>query len=177
MVLLQAAPSWDLVITLVFVIGISYGFIILRDRVLVLLLSLYAGTALANTLAGPIQKFFNGDVALLNKLWVESSVSPFAIKMFVFAAAVVLICAKSGLAARRTGVSFFELAAYSFFSVCVGISSVFGFMEPDRLKLFTDSSKMASFIVNHQLLWIIAPFIILALLGGGYSRSSYPPEY
>ena len=84
MILLQAAPSWDLVIALAFVIGVTYGFIMLRDRILVMLLSLYAGIMVANLVAEPIQKFFSGDIALLNKIWVQSSASPFMIKTIIF---------------------------------------------------------------------------------------------
>lgn len=178
MILLQAAPSWDLVITLMFVIGVTYGFIMLRDRVLVTLLSLYAGFVVANLLAEPIFKFFNGDIALLNKLWVESSVSPFYIKTFLFMAVVLLIGAKSGLVGRRSGFSFFELAAYSFLNVCIGLSAIFSFMEPDKLKAYTDASKLAAAIVNHQNLWFIAPLIILLALGSTSHRSSrYADDY
>jgi hypothetical protein len=169
MVLLQAAPSWDLVITLAFVIGVSYGFIIMRERILVLLMSLYVGTTLSNALVGPIQKFFHGDTAILNKIWVESQMSPFMIKTLVFAAAVVLISAKSGLAGKR-GMSLIELAAYSIASVCIGIGSILSFMDPEKAATITQSSKLATLIVNHQMLWLIAPLVVLLFIGGGSIR-------
>ncbi len=179
MVLLQSAPSWDLVITLVFVIGITYGFIMLRDRVLVMLLALYAGTVIANTFAEPIHKFFNGDIAILNKLWVESSVSPFTIKVALFIAAILVFTAKSGLSGRRSNFSFFELGAFSFLNVCIGLSSIFSFMEPDKLTGYTNASKLASLIVQHHTLWYIAPVIILAIVGGGGrgGASRYADDY
>ncbi len=178
MVLLQAAPSWDLVITLFFVIGITYGFVMLRDRIIVTLLSLYAATVVANTLSEPIVKFFNGDVTLLNKVWVESSASPFFIKLFLFGAVILLIGAKSGLRGTRSGFSFFELGAYSFFTVAIALSSVFTFMDPAKLAGFTASSKLVSLLVQHHNLWLIAPLLVLLILGatgrgGGRNADDY----
>ncbi len=176
MVLLQAAPSWDLVITLMFVIGITYGFIMLRDRILVMLLSLYAGNVIANALSEPIHKFFNGDIALLNKLWVQSSISPFAIKALLFVAVILVFSAKSGLTGKRTNLSFFELGIYSFLSVCIGLATIFSFMEPDKLQAFTAASKLVTLVVNHHTLWFIAPVIILGVMGTT-SRSRYSDDY
>lgn len=176
MILLQSAPSWDLVITLTFVIGITYGFIMLRDKVMVALLSLFAGNVVANLLAEPIQKFFNGDVAILNRLWVESSASPFMIKLALFGAVILIVGAKGGLGGRRGGYSLFELGAYSFLTVCLAISTVFSFMAPEQLAGFTEASKFARLIVEHKNLWFIAPFVIMAALGHA-PRSRYHEDY
>ncbi len=176
MILLQSAPSWDLVVTLAFVIGVTYGFIMLRDRVLVTLLSLYAGTLVANHLYEPVQRFFSGDVAILNKLWVESSVSPFAIKLTLFGLIILVVGAKSGLAGRRSSFSFFELIAYSFFNVAIGLSSVFSFMGADQLKTYVESSKLIALIVSNQTLWYVAPLVILAIMGVS-PRARYTEDY
>lgn len=177
MIVLQAAPSWDLVITLFFVIGVAYGFIMLRDRIMVTLLSLYAGTVVANALSEPIHKFFTGDVAILNKLWVESSIQPFYIKTALFAGVVLLIGAKGNLSGRRSNFSFFELLAYSFFNVCIALSSIFAFMEPDKLKAYTEASKLATLVVKHQTFWYIAPLLVLLILGGSMRSSRYTDDY
>jgi hypothetical protein len=178
MVVLQAAPSWDLVITLTFVIGVTYGFIMLRDKVLVTLLSLFAGNVIANMFAEPIQKFFSGDTAILNKIWVESSASPFAIKLVLFGAVILIIGAKSGLGGRRSGFSVFELVAYSFFNVCIALSTIFSFMPAEQLKGYTDASKLAAFLIHHQLLWFIAPLVILAVIGHASNRGGgYAQDY
>lgn len=174
MILMQSAPSWDMVIMLVVVIGVTYGFIMLKERVLAMLMSLYAGIVVAGILADPISKFFNGDVALLNKIWVESNASTFTIKMIVFGLAVLILNAKGNLAARGGRMGYFELAAYSFFNVMIGLSAFFSFMEPDKLKAYTDASKMVKSVVEHQSLWLVAPIIVLAVIGssrrGGGSR-------
>src|SRR3989344_4793450 len=165
MVLLQSAPSWDMVIMLVVVIGVSYGFIMLKERVLAMLLSLYAGIVTANVLAEPITKFFNGDVALLNKIWVESSASTFTIKVIVFGLTILILTSKANLASRGGRMGFFELACYSFFNVCIGLSAFFSFMDPEKLKAYVDTSKLVKAVVEHQNLWLVAPIIVLAVLG------------
>lgn len=176
MILLQSAPSWDLVITLSFVIGITYGFIMLRDRILVTLLSLFAGNVVANLLSEPIQKFFNGDTAILNRLWVESSASPFTIKLALFGAVILIIGAKGGLAGRRSGFSFLEMGAYSFFTVCIAMATVFSFMPPEQVSGFTEASKLARMIIEHKNVWFIAPFVVMAALGH-QPRSRYSEDY
>lgn len=180
--LLQSAPSWDLVITLVVVIGVTYGFIMLKERVLAMLLSLYAGIVVANTLAEPISKFFNGDVALLNKIWVESSASSFMIKLILFAVTIFLINTKSNLSSKGGRMGYFELGAYSFFNICIGLSAFFSFMEPDKLKAYESASKMVTTVVEHQALWLIAPLVVLAVIGsgkrgGGGGSSRYYDDY
>lgn len=178
MLLWQSAPSWDMVIMLVVVIGVTYGFIMLKERVLGMLLSLYAGYVVAGILAEPISKFFNGDVALLNKIWVESSASSFTIKMIVFALTLLILNAKGNLASRGGRMGYFELALYSFFNVMIGLSAFFTFMEPDKLKGYVEASKMVRTVVEHQSLWFVAPIIVLAVLGtrrGG--RSGYYDDY
>jgi hypothetical protein len=164
-----ATPSWDLVITLVFVIGITYGFIMLRDRILVTLLSLYAGMVVATTLSQPIQKFLNGDIPLLNKVWIEGHASLFTIKAFLFLVTILVIGSKSGLGGRRGQFSFMEMGTYSVLNVCIGLASIFSFMEPEKQTMFAQTSKLAAIVMNHQTLWMIAPLIILAFLGGGSS--------
>lgn len=165
MVVLQAAPSWDLVITLGFVIGVTYGFIMLRDRILVAILSLYAGIIVAEAFVEPIHKFFNGDIALLNKLWIQSSMSPFTIKIALLTVVALVINAKSGIGPRRWHLSFFELGAYSFLAVAIALSTVFHFMEPDKLQAYTQVSKLAALIVEHRVLWLLGPILLLAFMG------------
>lgn len=178
MVALQSAPSWDMVIVLIVVIGVTYGFVMLRERVLAMLLSLYAGVIVANTLAEPIAKFFNGDVALLNKIWVQSSASLFTIKLIIFSLTILVVNAKSNLSGRGGRLGYFELTAYSFFSVCIGLSAFFSFMEPDKLKAFVDTSKMVKLVVDHQALWLVAPIIVLAVIGSSRrARSAYYDDY
>ncbi len=177
MILLQSAPSWDLVITLAFVIGITYGFVMLRDRILVMLLSLYGGIIIANTLAEPVQKFFNGDIAILNKLWVESSASPFMIKLVLFGLVILILNAKGGIVGRRGQFNMLEMAAYSFFNVAIGLSAVFSFMTPDKLAAFTSASKLVTLVVQHQNLWLVAPLIVLAALGSAPRRGGYSDDY
>lgn len=175
---ITTTPSWDLVITLIFVIGVSYGFIMLRDRILVFLLSLYCGIVVANTLSNPLQKFMNGDVPLLNKVWIDGHASTFTLKVVLFLATVLLVGAKSGLAGKRAQLSLLETGLYSIFNVCIGLSSIFSFMEPAQQETFTHASKLAALVMSHQSLWLIAPLLVLAFLGGGGSRAgSYPPDY
>lgn len=174
--LLQAAPSWDLIIAIVFVVGSAFGFIMQRDRVLVTLFSLYAGLVIAGNLAGPVEKFFNGDTAFLNKLWVQSSASPFMIKTAIFAAVIMIIGAKANLGRGRGTMGALELAGYSFFNVGLGLWSLFSFMKPADQQTYIHASKFAALVISHQTLWIVGPLVLLLALGN-MRRTSYRDDY
>ncbi|MEK7153378.1 MAG: hypothetical protein AAB834_05500, partial [Patescibacteria group bacterium] len=65
---------------------------------------------------------------------------------------------------------------YSFFNVCIGLSALFSFMDPDKLKAYTDVSKLTSLLVEHQTLWFVAPLIVLAVMGTAH-RQRYVDDY
>ena len=92
---------------------------------------------------------------------------------------VLILNTKSNLSSRGGRMGLFELAAYSFFNVCIGLSAFFSFMEPDKLKAYTDASKMVKSVVDHQSLWYVAPIIVLAVIGSSRrgGRGQYYDDY
>lgn len=174
--LLQATPSWDLILAIAFAIGGAFGFIMQRDRVLVTLFSLYAGLVLSNNLAYPIQKFFTGDTTLLNKMWVQSSASPFAIKLAIFIIVILVIGAKANTGRGRTSLSNIELIGYSVLNVGLALSCIFSFMTPVDQATYVKLSQVASLIIHNQTLWLVGP-LVLMLVFGSMRRPASREEY
>lgn len=174
----MSVPSWDLFITLFFIVAIGYGFILQRDKVVTTLLSIYTAIVVSGVAAEPVRLFFAGDKTLGNQVWVKSSASPFTIQAIVFIAVIVLVSAKSGLSGKGTRgmLSPLELVVYSCLNAALILSSIFSFMGPAQSQAFAESSRMANLIINHHTLWVIFPIIFLVATGG-IRRSSSSSSY
>ncbi|HUD20575.1 MAG TPA: hypothetical protein VMQ44_00705 [Candidatus Saccharimonadales bacterium] len=174
---MQSVPSWDLFLTIFFIVSIGYSFVLQRDKVVVTMLAIYAGIVIANILGGPMQAFFNGDKTIANSLFVRANASPLSVQSGIFLLTVVAVVIRSGLGGRGSGsrgvLSPFELAVFSFLNSTLILAAIFSFMTPDAQAHFAATSKIARQIINRETWWFVAPLIALAITGGlGGSRRS-----
>jgi hypothetical protein len=172
----QTVPSWDLFLTIFFIVSIGYSFVLQRDKVVVTLLAIYAGIVMAGILGGPLQQFFNGDKTVANSLFISANTSPFSIQSGVFLLTVVLVTIRSGLGGRGGSsgkLSTFELALFSFLNSALILAAVFSFMDGEAQAKFMETSRIAKMIISKEVWWFVAPLIALVATGGlGKSRSS-----
>lgn len=163
-------PSWDLFITLFFIIGLAYGFILQRERIVATMMSVYAALVVSQLLVDPVGQFFKGDKTLFNQIWIRSETSPFSIRLALFVAIIVLLSAKGGIgSARGRGViSHLEILVYSALNTTLIVSSIFSFLPEPTRDAYADGSRLVSFIVSHQNWWLILP--VAALLFFGFQR-------
>jgi len=171
----QGTPSWDLFLIIFFIVSTGYGFVLQRDKVIVTLLSIYAGVVIANILGDPMKLFFQGDKTVANQIFIKANMSPFTIQAMLFAVTTVLVSARSGIGSRSSkgALSTFELALFSFLNSTLILAAVFSFMTPEMRGNFIQTSKIARMIIENQSWWFIAPIIALIATGGmGKSRSS-----
>jgi len=159
-----AQPSWDLFIVLFFVIaGFLYGLSLGRDRVIVILVSIYMALAVVNT--APYIGNLAADVGLAN-------VFVFRISAFVAVfIALFLLLARSALlqtiaSADERG-SWWQVMLFSFLHVGLLISIVLSFLPdgatgqlaPVTQKMFTSDTG--------RFLWIVGPIVAMILIKGG----------
>ena len=171
----QGTPSWDLFLIIFFIVSTGYGFVLQRDKVIVTLLSIYAGIVIAGILGDPVKMFFQGDKTVFNQIFIKANMEPFTIQALLFGAVTVLISARSGIGSRgsRSALSTFELGLFSFLNSALILAAVFSFMTPEMRGNFEQTSKIARMVIDHQSWWFIAPIIALVATGGlGKSRSS-----
>ncbi len=163
-------PSWDLFITLFFIIGLAYGFILQRERIVATLMSVYAGLVVSELLVNPVSQFFHGDKTLFNQIWIRSDTPPFTIHLALFVGIIVLLSAKGGIgSARGRGLmSHFEVLVYSALNTVLIVSSVFSFLPDPTVAIYSGSSKLVAFIVQYHDWWLVLP--IVALLFFGFQR-------
>jgi hypothetical protein len=170
---MQTVPSWDLFLTIFFIVSIGYSFVLQRDKVIVTLLAIYAGIVLANVLGTPLQAFFTGDKTVANQIFIKANANPFTVQAGIFLITTVLISVRSGLGGRGQGssLSAFELGLFSFLNSALILAAVFSFLPAETKDHFLATSRIARVIINKEVWWYVAPIIALVATGGlGKSR-------
>lgn len=165
-------PSWDLAITVFFLMGIAFGYILQRDKIVATLLSVYVGLIITQAVSGNIQSFIQGESTFSN-MWIRSNANPFTVRAVIFIAVIMLVSAKSGISAGRSKglLSPIEVIIYSIFTSGLILSSLFYFMPAESREAFVMSSRMAKLVINNYVWWIVLP-IIFMIVAGFFRRSS-----
>ena len=160
-------PTWDLFITLFFIIAVAFGFILQRDKVVLTTISIYVALVITGVLADPILQFFAGEKAIFNSVFIKGINNPFIIKATLLTIVIAIVTTKSGLEGKGSGgiLSPLELLAYSFLNAALIMSSIFFFMEVSMRDGFAETSKLAGFIINHYTWWVVLPVALLIALG------------
>ena len=175
---MQTVPSWDLFLTIFFIVSIGYSFVLQRDKVVVTLLAIYAGIVIANIAGIPLQQLFSGEKTVADSIFISANASPFSVQTGVFLLTTVLVSVRSGLGSSRSSgsrgkLSTFELGLYSFLNTALILAAVFSFMDPEAQAQFAETSRIANMIISREVWWFVAPLIALVATGGlGRSRSS-----
>lgn len=160
-------PSWDLAITLFFLMGMAFGYILQRDKIVATLLSVYVALIVTQAFSGNLYQFFQGDKTLFNQVWIRSSANPFTVRALIFGATVVLLSAKSGIAAGKSKglLSPLEVLVYSFLTTGLILSSLFYFMPPESRESFMAASKMAKLVIGNYAWWVLMPVVAMVVFG------------
>ena len=167
-------PSWDLAITVFFLMGIAFGYILQRDKIIATLLSVYVALIVTQAVSGNVHQFFQGDTTLFNQVWIRSNANPITIRIIVFSLVIILLSAKSSFSAGKTKgiLSPIEIILYSFLTSGLILSSIFYFMPPESRDALVASSKMAKLVINYYAWWIIVPVIVMIVTGFFHKGSS-----
>lgn len=165
------APSWDLAITVFFLIGIAFGYILQREKIIATLLSVYVALVVTQVFSGNVFEFFQGNKTI-GTVWVQSGASPFTIRVLIFMTTITLLSAKGGIKGSTTKglLSPIEIILLSFLTTGLILSSIFYFMPPESREVFVVSSRLAGLVIKYYIWWVLAP--PLALIGLGFFRRS-----
>lgn len=168
-------PSWDLAITIIFLVGIAFGYILQKDKIVSLLLGVYVGLVMTQVVSGDIQNFFQGNSVLFNQIWIKSNTNPFTIRTVVFAATLILISTKANIAGNKTKalLSPLEIIIYSVLTTGLILSSVFHFMPQTTMTAFTMSSRMAKLVIDNYTWWLVVPVLFMVVSGFFNKESSH----
>lgn len=164
-------PNWNLAIAIFFGVGIAFGYILQRDKIIATLLSVYVGLIMTQAVSGTLQQFFAGSTTL-NQFWVNLNASPFAIRSVILIATITLLTAKAGISGGKTKglLSPIEIVGYSVLTTGLILASLFNFMPVAQQVAFAESSKFAALLINDYVWWVILP--VVALIVNGFFRKS-----
>ena len=171
-------PSWNLAIIIIFLVGIAFGYILQREKIVATLLSVYVSLIVTQAISGTVLQFFQGDKTVLNQFWVNSHASPFTIRVIIFLAVIMLMSAKTGISGGKSKgiISPVEIIVYSVLTTALIISSIFYFLPAESRDAFAGASRLGGFIIGHYVWWIVLPVILLIVTSffrKGSSSSSY----
>jgi hypothetical protein len=168
-------PTWDLFITLFFVIGVGYGVILQREKILATLISTYIALAVASVWGDKVFEFFNGNSILFNQFWIRSNMSEFSIKALLFAIIIVLLTLKGDFAVSMTKaegmVSTIFVFIYSFLNTGLIVSSVINFLPATAEASIIAQSTVAELIMNYDVAWVVIPALLMIVGGFLTARS------
>lgn len=158
-------PTWDVFIGLAFVIGIAYGFILRREKTITFLCSTYIGLVIASSFAQYVFDLLNGNTILANQVWIHSNASISTVSIVLLLLSSFFISGAINSTAKSGGdLSLFEIIIYSALNMALIISSIIGFLAPEKRDVILAASKVGSFLYATRGLWVIIPPIALIIL-------------
>lgn len=163
-------PTWDLFITLCFLIGMGYGLILGRSRIVVTLIASYIGFAVANEIGNALYQILTGSTLLNESIWIQSNISIFAVKTFLFAAIVVVLTMKGEFTAIpgafATGFKGTIITAlYSFLTSGLVISSIIYFLPKITQDALLTQSSLAVTVLQYRNWWLFLPVLLMVVVG------------
>lgn len=162
-------PTWDLFITLFFVIGVGYGVILQREKILATLISTYIALAVATVWGDKVFEFFNGNSILFNQFWIRSNMSEFSIKALLFGVLIVLLTLKGDFSVnmgKSEGmVSTVFVFIYSFLTTGLIVESVISFLPQTAMMAIINQSNVAALVMNYDIAWVVVPALLM-IIGG-----------
>lgn len=158
--------SWDLFITMFFVVMTVYGLLLGKSRVYAILINTFVGFVIAQEAGELVFNTIANSASINNAL----GASYFGAKVLTFAVVVFILTLKGELAGydERGMSSTFVTAGYGFLSAGLILSSIFTFMgETERFNIIS-ASDLATRVVDYRLLWLVGP--ILAVVAASFLK-------
>lgn len=167
---MNGVPSWDMFLILFLIMGIAYGVMLQRDKVVVTMISIYVALVVTAIIFPSVQQFFAGEKAILNQVFIKSNANSFTIQTVLFLAIIAVVTAKSGLSGHDEGVSPFAIFGFSFLNIALILSSILFFMPEVQREGIVAGSKIARFFVDYRIWWLILPVVLLIFTGWSKSK-------
>lgn len=157
-------PTWDLFIILFFVIAaLLYGLSLGRDRVIVILVSVYMALAVVNT--APYIGNYTADIGL-DKFFVfriSAFVVVFVALFFLMSRSALL----STVASSDSRGSWWQVLLFSFLHVGLLISIVLSFLPPTAAESLAPFTQKMFVSEAGRFFWIVTPIVAMVMIKGG----------
>ncbi|PIU24185.1 hypothetical protein COT12_02425 [Candidatus Berkelbacteria bacterium CG08_land_8_20_14_0_20_39_8] len=158
-------PSWDVFIALTFIMGVAYGFILKREKVITILSSIYIAIVMATSFTEYVFQFFQGNKVIANQIWIKGNMSEGTVAIALFLLVIFFVSGTINASSTRSGdASVFEVIVYMALAMALVISTIIGFLPEETRATILATSKIGSIIYGFRTLWIITPPISLVIL-------------
>jgi len=162
-------PTWDLVITLFFLMVMAYGFILGRGRIVIILILTYAAALVAGEAGSLVYNFFTGTKTIVDTVWISSNMSLFGVKVGLFALIIILMTTRGELGTLGNlakGVrSMLLVGFYSFFNAGLIVSSIIKFLPEGTQEDLFNLSPIAAKVDSYRIWWLLLPILIMIAEG------------
>ena len=159
-----AQPSWDLFIILFFVIAaLLYGLSLGRDRVIVILISVYMALAVVNS--APYIGTFQTDIGI-NQFFVfriSAFVAVFIALFFLMSRSALM----STVANSDSRGAWWQVLLFSFLHVGLLISITLSFLPASASETLAPFTQKIFVSDGGRFFWIVTPILAMILLKGG----------
>lgn len=157
-----ATPTWDLFIVLFFIVGaLLYGLSLGRDRIIVILVSIYMGLAVVSN--APYIQNFNAELTINQN---------FVIKIGMFLGVFVLLfflLSRSALLktlGSNAGGSWWQVIAFSFLQCGLMISVTLSFLPAGATENLSDFVQQSFLSDPARFCWLVLPIVLMAFVKG-----------
>jgi len=156
-----ADPSWDLFIVLLFIVSaFIYGLSLGRDRILVILTSMYMALAIVNTAPYLDQFSFKVVLGSGSMLKVTVFVGVFVLLFFVMSRSAIINTFNCDYYGK-----WWHAIIFSFFHTGLMISIVLQYL-PKEIVSFVSAPMQSYFLSDPaRFFWFIVPIVSMVLLG------------
>lgn len=164
-------PTWDMFIILFFIVAaLLYGMSLGRDRIIVILVSIYMALAVVNT--APYINDINAEVGV-NQFFVVRITAFVAIFIALF-----FLLSRSALLATVASSDdrgkWWQVIVFSILHVGLLISITLSFLPPSAADHLAPLTRTIFVSEVGRFIWIIAPILLMILLkGGAFSKKKY----
>ncbi len=156
-----AEPNWDLFIILFFVVAaFLYGLSLGRDRVIVILVSIYMALAIVNT--APYLNSFTAEISFDNASIFKVTIflGIFIILFFLLSRSALL----NTIAASDSPGRWWQSILFSFFHVGLILSILMSYL-PKEISSHVSEGMRNLFISDPaKFFWLVAPIIIMVMI-------------
>ena len=154
-----SSPTWDLFIILFFLVfSLLYGLSLGRDRILVIIVSIYMALAVVSN--APLLGTFNADINLSQY---------FAFKITTFLGIFVLLfflLSRSALLktfGNLAAGTWWQVLVFSVFHVGLLVSITLSFLPPDAIGHLAPFTRQLFASDGGKFFWVIAPIIAMVM--------------
>ena len=164
-----STPTWDMFIVLFFLVAaFVYGFSLGRDRVIVILVSLYMALAVVNY--APFIRDLSTEINIATSLFAFK-ISAFLgvfLALFVFLSRSAIL---HSLAAGKAPGKWWQVLLFSVLHAGLLVSIVLSFLPPDTLDYLAPATREIFTSEFGRFLWIILPIVAMVGLNGDESKT------